>query len=68
MSQHHFLIEPYGLRFTESTAVSQIKAELVSLKMMNHPYDLSQADWVQHTFSSSTNDEERNDPCTHFRV
>jgi ribulose-5-phosphate 4-epimerase/fuculose-1-phosphate aldolase len=48
-SDHHFLINPYGLLFEEVTASSLVKIDLYGKKVMESPYDINPAGFVIHS-------------------
>lgn len=48
-SDHHFLINPYGMMFEEITASSLIKVDLQGNKLMDSPYEINPAGFVIHS-------------------
>lgn len=48
-SDHHFLINPYGLLFDEITASSLVKVDLQGAKVMDSPYPVNPAGFVIHS-------------------
>lgn len=46
---HHFLINPYGLLFSEITASSLIKVDLAGRKVMDSPYEINPAGFTIHS-------------------
>ncbi len=48
-SDHHFLINPFGLRFDEITASSLIKIDCDGNKIMESPFDYIQAGFTIHS-------------------
>jgi ribulose-5-phosphate 4-epimerase/fuculose-1-phosphate aldolase len=48
-SDHHFLINPYGLLFEEVTASSLVKIDLHGKKVMESPFDINPAGFVIHS-------------------
>jgi ribulose-5-phosphate 4-epimerase/fuculose-1-phosphate aldolase len=48
-SDHHFLINPYGMLFEEVTASSLVKIDLHGKKVMDSPYDINPAGFVIHS-------------------
>jgi ribulose-5-phosphate 4-epimerase/fuculose-1-phosphate aldolase len=48
-SDHHFLINPYGMLFEEVTASSLVKIDLHGKKVMESPYDINPAGFVIHS-------------------
>jgi ribulose-5-phosphate 4-epimerase/fuculose-1-phosphate aldolase/8-oxo-dGTP pyrophosphatase MutT (NUDIX family) len=47
--EHHFLINPYGMLFSEITASSLVKIDLDGRKVMDSPYDINPAGFVIHS-------------------
>jgi len=47
--QHHFLINPYGLTFSEITASSLVKVDLDGRKVVDSPYDVNPAGFIIHS-------------------
>jgi ribulose-5-phosphate 4-epimerase/fuculose-1-phosphate aldolase len=48
-SDHHFLINPYGMLFEEVTASSLVKIDLQGKKVMESPYDINPAGFTIHS-------------------
>jgi ribulose-5-phosphate 4-epimerase/fuculose-1-phosphate aldolase len=48
-SDHHFLINPYGMMFEEVTASSLVKVDLAGRKVMECPYDINPAGFTIHS-------------------
>jgi len=48
-SDHHFLINPYGMLFEEVTASSLVKIDLQGRKVMESPYDVNPAGFTIHS-------------------
>lgn len=48
-SEHHFLINPYGMMFEEITASSLIKIDLEGRKVMDSPYEINPAGFTIHS-------------------
>ena len=47
--EHHFLINPLGLRFDEVTASSLVKVDTEGNKVMDSPYDINPAGFTIHS-------------------
>ena len=47
--EHHFLINPYGLMFSEITASSLVKVDLKGNKVVDSPYDINPAGFTIHS-------------------
>ena len=47
--EHHFLINPYGLMFSEITASSLVKIDLKGNKVVDSPYDINPAGFTIHS-------------------
>lgn len=47
--EHHFLINPYGLMFSEITASSLVKVDLDGRKVVDSPYDINPAGFIIHS-------------------
>ena len=47
--QHHFLINPYGMLFSEITASSLVKVDLLGHKVDGSPYDVNPAGFTIHS-------------------
>ena len=48
-SEHHFLINPYGLMFSEITASSLVKVDLRGNKVVDSPYEINPAGFTIHS-------------------
>ena len=48
-SEHHFLINPYGLMFSEITASSLVKVDLQGNKVVDSPYEINPAGFTIHS-------------------
>src|SRR6204780_474112 len=48
-SEHHFLINPYGMTFDEITASSLVKVDLAGRKVADSPYDINPAGFTIHS-------------------
>jgi ribulose-5-phosphate 4-epimerase/fuculose-1-phosphate aldolase len=48
-SDHHFLINPYGMTFDEVTASSLVKIDLEGRKLMASPYEINPAGFTIHS-------------------
>jgi len=48
-SDHHFLINPYGMMFEEITASSLVKIDLQGNKVMESPFEINPAGFVIHS-------------------
>lgn len=48
-SEHHFLINPYGLMFDEITASSLVKIDLAGNKVVDSPYPVNPAGFMIHS-------------------
>src|SRR5213082_1725795 len=46
---HHFLINPYGMLFSEITASALVKVDLDGRKVMDSPYDVNPAGFTIHS-------------------
>src|SRR6266849_3394024 len=47
-SEHHFLLNPYGMMFDEVTASSLVKIDLDGNKVMDSPYQINPAGFTIH--------------------
>ena len=47
--EHHFLINPYGMLFSEITASGLVKVDLEGRKVMDSPYDINPAGFTIHS-------------------
>jgi ribulose-5-phosphate 4-epimerase/fuculose-1-phosphate aldolase len=47
--EHHFLINPYGMLFSEITASSLVKVDLSGNKVMDSPYEINPAGFTIHS-------------------
>jgi ribulose-5-phosphate 4-epimerase/fuculose-1-phosphate aldolase len=48
-SEHHFLINPYGMMFEEITASSLVKIDLDGRKVLDSPHDINPAGFTIHS-------------------
>ena len=48
-TDHHFLINPYGMTFDEITASSLVKVDLEGRKVMDSPYEINPAGYTIHS-------------------
>ena len=48
-TDHHFLINPYGMTFDEITASSLVKIDLEGNKVMDSPYEINPAGFTIHS-------------------
>jgi len=48
-TDHHFLINPYGMTFDEVTASSLVKIDLEGKKLMDSPYEINPAGFTIHS-------------------
>jgi len=48
-SDHHFLINPYGMFFNEVTASNLVKVDLDGKKVMDSPYEINPAGFMIHS-------------------
>jgi ribulose-5-phosphate 4-epimerase/fuculose-1-phosphate aldolase len=48
-SDHHYLINPYGMTFDEITASSLVKVDLAGTKVMDSPYQINPAGFTIHS-------------------
>jgi ribulose-5-phosphate 4-epimerase/fuculose-1-phosphate aldolase len=48
-SEHHFLINPYGMMFEEITASALVKIDLAGRKVMDSPYEINPAGFTIHS-------------------
>ncbi len=48
-SDHHFLINPYGMLFEEITASSLVKVDLAGAKVMESPFEINPAGFTIHS-------------------
>ena len=56
-SEHHFLINPYGLMFDEITASSLVKVDLSGKKVMDSTYDINPAGFTIHSAVHSARED-----------
>src|SRR5688572_3799450 len=47
--QHHFLINPYGMMFSEITASSLVKVDLEGRKLDDSPFEINPAGFMIHS-------------------
>lgn len=55
--EHHFLINPYGLMFSEITASSLVKVDLAGKKVDGGPYDINPAGFTIHSAVHAARDD-----------
>jgi ribulose-5-phosphate 4-epimerase/fuculose-1-phosphate aldolase len=55
--EHHFLINPYGLMFSEITASSLVKVDLDGQKVDDSPYDINPAGFTIHSAVHAARDD-----------
>jgi ribulose-5-phosphate 4-epimerase/fuculose-1-phosphate aldolase len=48
-SDHHYLLNPYGMTFDEITASDLVKVDLAGNKVMDSPYDINPAGFTIHS-------------------
>ena len=56
---HHFLINPYGMLFSEITASSLVKIDLEGRKVMDSAYDINPAGFVIHSAIHAAREDAR---------
>ncbi|HVT34715.1 MAG TPA: class II aldolase/adducin family protein [Nevskiaceae bacterium] len=56
-SDHHFLINPYGMLFDEITASSLVKIDLEGKKVMDSPYPVNPAGFTIHSAVHSARED-----------
>jgi ribulose-5-phosphate 4-epimerase/fuculose-1-phosphate aldolase len=57
--EHHFLINPYGMLFSEITASSLVKVDLDGRKVSDSPYDINPAGFVIHSAVHAAREDAR---------
>ena len=65
--EHHFLINPYGLRYDEVTASNLVKIDLDGKKVEPSPYDVNPAGFVIHSAIHANVDDAKCVMHTHTR-
>jgi ribulose-5-phosphate 4-epimerase/fuculose-1-phosphate aldolase len=55
--EHHFLINPYGMLFSEITASSLVKVDLDGRKVDDSPYDVNPAGFTIHSAVHAARDD-----------
>ena len=55
--EHHFLINPYGMMFSEITASSLVKVDLHGRKVLDSAYDINPAGFVIHSAVHEARDD-----------
>jgi ribulose-5-phosphate 4-epimerase/fuculose-1-phosphate aldolase len=55
--EHHFLINPYGMMFSEITASSLIKVDLHGHKVLDSPHDINPAGFTIHSAVHAARDD-----------
>src|SRR3984893_2020933 len=58
-TEHHFLINPYGMMFEEITASSLVKIDLDGRKLMESPHDINPAGFTIHSCIHAARDDAR---------
>ncbi len=56
-SDHHFLINPFGMTFDEITASSLVKVDLDGAKVLDSPYDINPAGFTIHSAIHAARDD-----------
>jgi ribulose-5-phosphate 4-epimerase/fuculose-1-phosphate aldolase len=56
-TDHHFLINPYGMTFDEVTASSLVKIDLEGHKLMDSPYEINPAGFTIHSAIHAARDD-----------
>jgi ribulose-5-phosphate 4-epimerase/fuculose-1-phosphate aldolase len=56
-TDHHFLINPYGMTFDEVTASSLVKIDLEGKKLMDSPYEINPAGFTIHSAIHGARDD-----------
>jgi ribulose-5-phosphate 4-epimerase/fuculose-1-phosphate aldolase len=56
-TDHHFLINPYGMTFDEVTASSLVKIDLDGKKLMDSPYEINPAGFTIHSAIHGARDD-----------
>lgn len=56
-TDHHFLINPYGMTFDEVTASSLVKIDLDGKKLMDSPYEINPAGFTIHSAIHAARDD-----------
>jgi ribulose-5-phosphate 4-epimerase/fuculose-1-phosphate aldolase len=56
-TDHHFLINPYGMTFDEVTASSLVKIDLEGRKLMDSPYEINPAGFTIHSAIHGARDD-----------
>jgi ribulose-5-phosphate 4-epimerase/fuculose-1-phosphate aldolase len=67
-SEHHFLINPYGLMFDEITASSLVKVDKDCNKVIDSPYPVNPAGFVIHSAVHEAREDARCVLHTHTRA
>jgi ribulose-5-phosphate 4-epimerase/fuculose-1-phosphate aldolase len=55
--EHHFLINPYGMMFSEITASSLVKVDIEGHKLDESPYEINPAGFMIHSAVHSARDD-----------
>jgi len=58
-TDHHFLVNPYGMMFEEMTASSLVKIDLDGRKLMESPHDINPAGFTIHSCIHAARDDAR---------
>lgn len=56
-TDHHFLINPYGMSFDEITASSLVKIDLEARKVLDSPYEVNPAGFTIHSAIHAARDD-----------
>ena len=56
-TDHHFLINPYGMTFDEVTASSLVKIDLEGRKLLDSPYEINPAGFTIHSAIHAARDD-----------
>jgi ribulose-5-phosphate 4-epimerase/fuculose-1-phosphate aldolase len=56
-TDHHFLINPYGMTFDEVSASSLVKIDLEGRKLMDSPYEINPAGFTIHSAIHAARDD-----------
>jgi ribulose-5-phosphate 4-epimerase/fuculose-1-phosphate aldolase len=62
--EHHFLINPYGLMFSEITASSLVKVDLDGKKVVDSPYEINPAGFIIHSAVHAAREDAQTVSCT----
>lgn len=56
-SDHHYLLNPYGMTFDEITASDLVKVDLEGRKVMDSPYEINPAGFTIHSAIHAARDD-----------